>query len=306
MQQAAASQANSKMELQDAIAAFDAQLAADGRSPHTRAQYARHASALGRWLARTKRSTNLATLDHRALAAFVASPEARCRPDGVDKKATSTNALRTSLRTLFGYLADAGLLRANPARLLKRARCSPPPPRALREDEEQRLLAHLTAAADGDAARRDEMLVRLMLGAGLRIGAAIGIDIEDLDLPHAEIRIRRDKNDRSTTVLLSPDLVDRLRAFLAGRRSGPLFASAAGDRITVRHAQRRFAQVVAAAKLDPRVSAHACRHTFATRLLERTGNLQLVRVAMRHASIASTVIYAQTDDAAVRRALGAR
>ncbi|MCC6785789.1 MAG: tyrosine-type recombinase/integrase [Planctomycetes bacterium] len=293
------------MELQDAIAAFDAQLAADGRSPHTRAQYARHAAALGRWLARTERTTDLAQLDHRALAAFVASPEARCRPDGVAKKATSTNALRTSLRTLFGYLADAGLMPANPARLLKRARCSPPPPRALREDEERKLLDHL-AAEPGDAARRDEMLVRLMLGAGLRIGAAIGIDIEDLDLPHAEVRIRRDKNDRSTTVLLSPDLVNRLRAFLAGRRTGPLFASADGSRITVRHAQRRFAQVVAAARLDPRVSAHACRHTFATRLLERTGNLQLVRVAMRHASIASTVIYAQTDDAAVRQALSSR
>lgn len=65
------------MELQDAIAAFDAQLAADGRSPHTRAQYARHAAALGRWLARTERSTDLVQLDHRALATFVASPEAR-------------------------------------------------------------------------------------------------------------------------------------------------------------------------------------------------------------------------------------
>ncbi len=237
------------MQLQDAAEAFDAQLAADGRSLHTRRQYRRHGAALGRWLARTRRSTDLAQLDHRDLAAFVASPEARCRPDGAEKQATSTNALRTSLRTLFSYLADAGLLPANPARLLRRARCSPPPPRALREDEERRLLKHLTAA-QGDAARRDEMLVRLMLGAGLRIGAAVGIDLEDLDLAHAEVRIRRDKNDRSVTVLLSSELVAQIRGFIGSRRGGALFANADGSRITVRHAQRRFTQAVAAAGLD--------------------------------------------------------
>ncbi|MFO1052201.1 MAG: tyrosine-type recombinase/integrase [Planctomycetota bacterium] len=291
------------MQLQDATLAFDAQLAADGRSPHTRRQYARHAAALGRWLARTRRSTDLAQLDHRDLAAFVAAPEARCRPDGAEKRATSTNALRTSLRTLFAYLADAGLLPANPARLLRRARCSPPPPRALREDEERRLLDHL-AVATGDAARRDEMLVRLMLGAGLRIGAAVGIDIEDLDLMHGEVRIRRDKNDRAVTVLLSRELVAQLRGFIGDRRSGPLFATADGSCITIRHAQRRVAQAVAAAGLDRRISAHSCRHTFATRLLQRTGNLQLVRHALRHASIASTAIYAQVDDNTVRAALG--
>ncbi|MCC6785925.1 MAG: tyrosine-type recombinase/integrase [Planctomycetes bacterium] len=293
------------MELQDAIAAFDAQLAADGRSEHTRKQYARHAAALGRWLARTERSTDLAQLDHRALAAFVASPEARCRPDGVAKKATSTNALRTSLRTLFGYLADAGLMPANPARLLKRARCSPPPPRALREDEERKLLDHL-ASEPGDAARRDEMLVRLMLGAGLRIGAALGLDVEDLDLARAEAHVRKDKNDRAETVLLPPELVEHLRGFVGARRAGALFAGSDGERISIRHAQRRFTQAVLAAGIERKLSPHACRHAFATRLLAKTGNLQLVRRAMRHRSISSTAIYAAVAEEDVRAALRAR
>jgi integrase/recombinase XerD len=293
------------MELQDAIAAFDAQLAADGRSPHTRAQYARHAAALGRWLARTERSTDLAQLGHRALAAFVASPEARCRPDGVAKKATSTNALRTSLRTLFGYLADAGLMPANPARLLKRARCSPPPPRALREDEERKLLDHL-AAEPGDAARRDEALILLMLRAGLRIGAALGLDVPDLDLAQAEAHVRKDKNDRAETVLLTPELVEHLRGFVGARRAGALFAGSDGERISIRHAQRRFAQAVLAAGIERKLSPHACRHAFATRLLAKTGNLQLVRRAMRHRSISSTAIYAAVAEEDVREALRAR
>jgi integrase/recombinase XerD len=293
------------MELQDAIAAFDAQLAADGRSPHTRAQYARHAAALGRWLARTERSTDLVQLDHRALAAFVASPEARCRPDGVAKKATSTNALRTSLRTLFGYLADAGLMPANPARLLKRARCSPPPPRALREDEERKLLDHL-AAEPGDAARRDEALILLMLRAGLRIGAALGLDVQDLDLARAEAHVRKDKNDRAETVLLTPELVEHLRGFVGARRAGALFAGSDGERISIRHAQRRFAQAILAAGIERKLSPHACRHAFATRLLAKTGNLQLVRRAMRHRSISSTAIYAAVAEEDVRAALRAR
>jgi hypothetical protein len=86
--------ANSKMQIQAALDAFLTQLQADGRSAHTRRQYARHAAALERWLARTNRPNDLSRLDHRDLAEFVAAPEASVRPDGARKKATSTVTAR--------------------------------------------------------------------------------------------------------------------------------------------------------------------------------------------------------------------
>ena len=292
------------MELQDATLAFDAQLAADGRSLHTRKQYRRHAAALGRWLARTRRSTDLAKLDHRDLAAFVASPEARCRPDGADKKATSTNALRTSLRTLFAYLADSGLLPSNPARVLRRARCVPPPPQVLEPDDEARILAAIDA--DGSAtARRDRALIVLLVGAGLRISPALHLRIEDVDLVRASARVASDKNDHAHEVILSPPVVAALREHLADRLEGPVFEGQDGEALTVRHAQRRFSSWLAKAGVTRHVTLHSCRHAFATRLLARCGNLRLVQQALGHRSIASTTTYAQVDVAEVRRALGA-
>jgi site-specific recombinase XerC len=291
------------MQIQAALDAFLLQLQADGRSEHTRRQYARHAAALARWLARTRRPDDLSQLDHRDLAEFVAAPEASERPDGARKKATSTNTLRSSLRCFFGFLTDSGMLQRNPARMLRRARCSPPPPRPLELDDEARILAAM--AADGSAAaRRDRMLMVLLLGAGLRIGAAVGLGVEDLDLDSGSCSIARDKDDHAHRVVLAPALVDELRAFLSTRRSGPVFEGVADRPLTVRQAQRRFKDWLRRAGVTRRVTLHSLRHAFGSRLLARCGNLRLVQKAMGHRSIASTTVYTQVDVEDVRRALG--
>ncbi len=292
------------MQIQVAIAAFQAQLEADGRSEHTRKQYARHAASLERWLARTNRSTDLSRLDHRDVAEFVAAPEARDRPDGRRKKATSTNALRTSMRCMFAFLADSGLLPSNPARMLRRARCSPPPPRALHPEDEARILAAIKA--DGsDAARRDRALIVLLIGSGIRISPALQLRVEDLDLDRGSARIARDKNDREHEVVLAPHVVAELRALLGDRVSGPVFEGQDGRPLTVRHAQRRFTDWLQRAGVARHVTLHGLRHAFGSRLLARCGNLRLVQRAMGHRSITSTTVYTQVDAAEVRAALAA-
>src|SRR5262245_4349272 len=119
------------MKLLDALAKFILQLRADGRSEHTVRQYQRHVRTLGRWMAAEQLPDDVRGIDHEVLAHFLTSPEARARPDGFDKKATSTNALRSSLRCFFSYLAAAGFLSRNPAQLIRRARCGPPLPKGL-------------------------------------------------------------------------------------------------------------------------------------------------------------------------------
>jgi site-specific recombinase XerD len=94
----------------------------------------------------------------------------------------------------------------------------------------------------------------------------------------------------------------RLRAFVAGRTTGPVFP--AGDRrISMRHAQRRISRWLVAAGIEGR-SAHSMRHSFACALLGRTGDLRLVQAAMNHASIVSTTIYTTVDRARLRAAVG--
>ena len=95
------------MQIQDALNIFVAQLEADGRSPHTIAQYRRHVRLLADWLAETGRCDEIDALGHQDLAQFFAAPSARTAAGKErTKKATSLNALRTSIRCFFSYLAD--------------------------------------------------------------------------------------------------------------------------------------------------------------------------------------------------------
>lgn len=289
------------MQLQEALQAFLLQLEADGRSLHTIRQYRRHGLALANWLAMAGASTDVADLTPELLARFFASAAARNSVRGGSKKATSANAMRTSIRCLAAHLHDAGLVAANPARMLRRARCAPPPPRALHPDEQKRLLDVL-ANATGPEAERDRMLVELLLNTGIRIGSAIALDVEDLAFAHGEIALRATKNDRPTVVIMPEATATSLRRFLGNRTGGPVFLAGA-ERISTRHAQRRLTGWLAKAKV-PGKSAHALRHTFATRIYSATGDLQLTQMALGHASIASTVIYAKLDMGRLRAAVG--
>jgi integrase/recombinase XerC len=288
------------MHVQEALQVFLLQLEADGRSPHTIGQYRRHVTALASWLA-ANGSKQVAKLTPEILARFFSTDNAKNSCRGGPKRAVTLNAMRTSVRCFAKHLHDSGLVPTNPARLLRRARCTPPPPRALHADEQKRILEVL-ATATGPEAARDRMLVELLLGTGIRIGSALGLDIGDVDLTHNELRIRRAKNDHPTTAILPPSIAKKLRAFIGKRTEGPLF-TAHDRRISMRHAQRRLSTWFAKAGIVGK-SAHSCRHAFAGSLLARTGDLRLVQAALNHSSIVSTCIYTTVDKGRLREAVG--
>ena len=290
------------MEITDALDRFLVQLEADGRSAHTIGQYRRHVRLLANWLVQEGRSRDVIRIDHEDLACFLASPTARNRPDGKKKKATAMNALRTSLRCFFGYLHRAGVIREDPARLVRRAICAPPPPRALTEGEETKLLKVLREA-QGVEARRDRVLFELMLATGIRLSSALGLDIEDADLDEGVLLLRRVKGDRTERVFINRKAQGLLRDHMDGLETGPVFQGRAGERLSVRHVQRRFRMWRQRAGVSRAVSPHSLRHTFATRLYERTGDVLIVKEALGHRAIGSTIVYAQVSQHRLRVAL---
>jgi len=291
------------MKVEDALARYVTQLEADGRSPHTIHQYQRHIGLLASWLAERGTSAAVEDLDHETLAAFLASDAARSRSDGKAKKATSANALRTSLRTFFRYAHEAGYTRSNPARLIRRALCGTPPPRALSDAEAGRLLVAL-AAGVGPVAKRDHALFALMLGSGIRLGSALALETRDVDLERGELALRKTKGDVPTSVPLSRAVREHLRSYLKGRADGPLFTGRNGRTLGARHVQRRLAIWCRKAGVERRISPHDLRHSFAIRLYRQTRDLLLVQQALRHRSIASTTVYARIDESRLRTALG--
>ncbi|MBK9386604.1 MAG: tyrosine-type recombinase/integrase [Planctomycetes bacterium] len=279
------------MLLQEALAAFVLQLQADGRSVHTIKQYQRHIRLLASWLAANGIPAELDAITTQVVARFLVSDAARKTTDGSAKLATSTNALRTSVRCFFAFAELAGLVARSPGMLVRRACCGEPPPRALSDAEVERLFE---VAAKGEP--RDELLVRLLLGTGLRLGEALALEVADIDLGRGEIAVRRAKGDRPRVAYVPAELVGRLAAWVEGRE-GRLFP------ISGRHAQRRIGEMAWDAGVA--ASAHCLRHTVATRIYARTGDLGVVQRVLGHASIGTTVRYARADESVVRRAVGA-
>jgi len=286
------------MRLNDALEAFLLQIQADGRSPHTVNQYRRHVRLFASFVGIDRDLSQITVGD---LAKFLTSPAAL--GGSKPKRPTSVNALRTSLRVFFRHAHEASISPANPARLLRRARCTPPPPRGLSDDEVQRL-TDVLVLAQGPSARRDHALIEVMLRTGLRLGSALALDCSDVDLERGEIVVRVAKNQAPERVFISAALRDHLVGYLAERGDGPLFTNRDGERVGTRHVQRRIEQWMAKAGVRKGMSAHSMRHHFGMALYRRTRDLPLVQAAMKHRSISSTMSYLRVADDDLRQAIG--
>ena len=290
------------MELSEALDLYLLQLRADGRSPHTVANYQRHVGALLDWLAARRHSIALDAITPQVLAEYLVSDDVRHSARGGARSTSTVNAVRTSLRVVFGWLHDAGFTRINPARLIRRAICSPPPPKGLSEEQVERLRAVLQGAT-GVAGSRDRAMVVLLLGTGIRLGSAVALDVADVDFAEGVITARTVKRDRVQRVYFGAEVRRELESLVAHLPGpGPLFRAPNGQRMVVRHACRRITGWLDRAGIHD-ASPHSLRHTFATRLLARTGDLFLVQRALGHRSIASTAVYLEVSEERLREAV---
>ena len=287
------------MRLDHALDLYVQQLRADGRSEHTVRQYRRHVRLLDMWLGG---QAQVEKISHEVLARFLNSDAARNRADGKSKRATSTNALRSSLRTFHSYLHAAGITATNPARLIRRARCAPPPPRGLSREEQDRLLAALDAA-QGEAAERDRVLFGLMLATGIRVGSALALDVGDVDIERGELVLRTVKGGGGgLTVFCNARITALLREHIGDRVSGPLFFSRQTERVSARQVARRLDFWLGRAGCR-RASPHHLRHTAGQAMYDKTQNPFLVQAMLGHANIASTMVYARVSQEELRAAL---
>ena len=290
------------MQIEEALERYIEQLDANGRSQHTVQQARRHVLLMANWLAAQKFDCVVELIGHEHVARFLASSVVRQRADGGPRLATSANAIRSSLRAFFAFVNAASYAPSNAARLVRRASAPPPPPRALADDDVAKLVAAL-ARATTMGERRDRVLFTVMLRCGLRLGSAIGLNVEDVDLQRATLRLRRTKGGGEFVAFVPDDVVELLRGHIGARTSGPLFLGSQGARLGGRQARRRLALWAAAAEIQDGAHPHQLRHSFAQRVYERTGDLLVTGRALGHRSVTSTQIYARADEARVRRAI---
>ena len=265
-------------------------LLAARRAPRTVDAYRRDLTAFGRWLTRPVGS---ATSDD--VARYLAEERAAGR-------ASATIARRAAaLRSFFRHQTLLGVRLDNPAAELELPRRHRRLPRTLSPAEAERLID--AAAGTTPRALRDQALVELLYGAGLRVGEAVGLDRAGVDLDARLVRCTG-KGGKERVVPIGRRAAEAVRRYLArgrlhlDRRHRPeLFLNAKGGPLTRAGAFLILRRLAAQAGLEPeRVHPHLLRHSFATHLLEGGADLRSVQEMLGHADLSTTELYTHVSD----------
>jgi integrase/recombinase XerC len=246
------------------------------------------------------------TPDH--LARFLTSDLVLCTPTGEPRAAISVNRTKSALRSFFAFCVESGFVHENPARLIRSSPARAKEPSTLEPGEIERICAVL-AQKTGTLADRNRLIFEVLLGTGIRLGSLVGLSRGDVDLESYTLHILAKGGGRER-VFLSPALVALLAHHLGESAPQspcgpnlPVFRSKSGRRLGARQIQLNFARWLGLAGITRPFSIHSLRHTFATRLYRRTGDLYLVQRALGHRQITTTEIYARVSDDTLRRAV---
>lgn len=209
-------------------------------------------------------------------------------------------------RSWFRYLAktDASI---NPSVLtgLKAPKAPKRLPNALTETEAVQLVTQPTTPRDdvkfSPASARDQAMFEVLYGCGIRIGELIGLDVDDVDLENGEIRVFG-KGRKERVVPLGAPASSAITTWLVERSNSmtqtpepALFLGARGERISAPVVRRALKLRALERGISSHVYPHRLRHSFASHVLQSSGDLRAVQELMGHASIASTQVYTHLD-----------
>jgi integrase/recombinase XerC len=290
-----------------AIAAYLRRLEADGASPRTLSAYARDLRAVSSVLTRRFPGIALAAVTPAMLDDALSDPAITGTAAGMPRSAATLHRLKAAVRSFFAWTDEMGMIPSNPARFVRLHRLTPVPPEFLTEPEKRRLLKTLRQSNMPEA-KRDRVIFELFLGTGIRLQELVNLGLDDVDLDAKHIRIVG-KGNRPAIKFLKTDLRVLLRGYLAERRrkgSGEttaLFLSNRDTRLCARQVARRLDFWLAQASIPKRLGPHALRHTFATHLYARTGNILVVQRALGHANLSTTQVYTHLCDGQLEDAI---
>lgn len=276
----------------DAVAKYLAELAEQRRlSPHTVSNYRRD---LGKLIVAAA-ETPLASLQVHQIRRFVAQLH------GQGLSGRSLARTLSAWRGFFSWLGEHDALPANPCEGVRSPKSPRLLPKALAVDEAMRLFEPVEED-DPLLAARDTAIFELFYSSGLRLAELAALDCDALEsaLHEGEVRVLG-KRSKARLVPVGSKAREALAAW-AALRDGlanvdeiALFVSRRGGRLSHRMIQERLALRAVHLGLPRHVHPHMLRHSFASHLLQSSGDLRAVQEMLGHASIASTQVYTHLD-----------
>ena len=256
-------------------------------SAHTLDAYRRDLTALTDWAA-GQGTANLAELDTEQLRAFVAAEHRR----GLSPK--SLQRRLSACRSYFNWLLRHGRIAASPAAALRAPKSPRKLPQVLDADEASRLVEVPT---DVPLGLRDRALLELFYSSGLRLSELCGLHWNDLDLASGFVTVLG-KGNKQRKVPVGSHARKALHAWRDEQTpagDAPVFPGRNGGPISQRAVQIRMKLLAQKQGMFKNVHPHMLRHSFASHILESSGDLRGVQELLGHADIATTQIYTHLD-----------
>lgn len=283
------------MSSPDALASwlqrFSAYLEHERRlSPQTLTAYTRDLERTSDW-ARKQGLSRWHELTQHHVRQFIA---------GRHRKGIAAKSLQrelSSVRSFFRFLMREGQAEANPALGLRAPKTTRPLPNVLDPDQ----ISHLLEVPGDDAvAIRDRAIMELFYGSGLRLSELVSLDINDLPRENDLLEIvgKGAKTRRVPVGGMAHEALARwlkVRGDLANEGETALFVGVRGRRISPRTIQTQLQRRAVEQGTPGKVHPHLLRHSFASHLLESSGDLRAVQELLGHADIATTQIYTHLD-----------
>lgn len=255
-------------------------------SVHTRDAYRRDLGCLSGWA--EARGCAIDALDPEHLRAFVADEHRRgCAPKTLQRRLSAC-------RSFYGWLLRHGRIAANPVAGVRAPKAPRKLPQVLDPDEARMLVE---TPVDAPLGLRDRALLELFYSSGLRLSELCGLYWSQVDLDDALVSVHG-KGRRERTVPVGSHARAALaewRASTGAKGDAPVFPGRGGAPITPRAVQLRVRQLGLRQGLFKQVHPHMLRHSFASHILESSGDLRGVQELLGHADLSTTQIYTHLD-----------
>jgi integrase/recombinase XerC len=288
------------------VARFRRYLSAERRlSAHTDSGYARDLAALVKFCDRSA-LTDWHQLDTQHLRTFAAHSHAGgLAPRSIQRRLSAVRSFYAFLLREPEDAAAAGAARTRRASRIRRNPVhdvrAPKARRRLPQTLDADQMARLLAIPAGDRLTdRDRAIMELLYSSGLRLAELVGLDVTSLDLRDKVVQVLG-KGSKGRIIPVGRAAAQALRAWLKERGAlarqdqAALFVGRTGRRLGARAVQRRVAYWAKRQGLSMHVHPHLFRHSFASHLLESSGELRGVQELLGHADISTTQIYTHLD-----------
>lgn len=223
-------------------------------------------------------------------------------------KSTTARKLAT-LRSFYKFLIRRGMVSVNPLSTIRTPKQEKRLPKCLDLEQVQKLL---DAPGDGDLlSARDKAMLEVLYSSGIRVSELVELEMQDIDLQEGVLRVKgKGRKDRLTPI--GSQAIKAVQRYFEMRNADSrcqqsthahrVFLNKHGEPLSTRSVRRKLDKYLQMAGLDPGISPHTLRHSFATHLLNNGADLRSVQELLGHQSLSTTQIYTHLTTSRMKEA----